>query len=549
MINRGVRYLGWGLAGWVLAGALGSCGKVAEEQELQLDSNTNWLKRCDSDDACSGALRCYCGQCTQPCAQNDECGRLAGAECAASGSPVCEDGVSAGGLCVLACAGDDACGFDFTCTEGQCVPRPCRTGSYTWDDVFEAVADDLRRLDADDAPFARYFSLANRWSSAPCDWSITAEGQALSKLVNSLSNDASITAPVIVDQEETLFRIDLRDYVWDVPVVVDGVAYDDAWEALVRRNTYALPFLGDDAESAVADTGTTVPVMFVSAFIATATEPDVYYALAGVPQRLDAWLDELGFELGGLPEPNFQAGFVGDRGVEFVAQHFPLPSRAGYLWKITELGREEGDLFRTPLAAPLGQSEIIVTQPNGFHAFAYMSSTGDRIDEWAALVDAEQSNGLALVPRTHFRRHDPGVNVTDQVHELVLSNPGNFESRVYQAILQRYRGPDALADLLASDLSLFTLPALTAASVAIAAPDPITRSLEQFEGAVTLEDVAGDLLLTVEDLRDNLELLEPALRALADGPVPRETFTVLYADSLCKLSLILENQPDPNVCP
>jgi hypothetical protein len=549
MIIWRARLTSWVLAGLALALALGSCGKVAEEEELQIDSNTNWLERCESDDVCSGSLRCYCGQCTRPCSQNDECSLLEGAECAPSGSPVCEDGASAGGLCVLACTGDDACGFDFTCTEGQCVPRPCRVGTYTWDDVFEAVAADLGSLDADDALFARYVSQANRWSSAPCDWSITAEAQAVSKLVNSLSNDASITAPLAIDRDGTLFRIDLRDYGWDLLTVVDGVPYSDGWEALIANNPYALPFVGADADDAVADTGTVVPVMFANAFIATATRPDVYYALARVPERLEVLLDDFGFQGGVVPPtPSFQAGFVANSGVEFIARQFELQVRPGYLWQITELGREPGALLREPLAAPLGESEIVFTLPNGFHAFAYMSSTGERINDWAALVDDNQSNGQAVAPRTHFRRHDPGVNVTDQVRDFVLANPGNFQTSVSQLIQQRYPGPSALAAQLDRDLDTFTQPALRAASIAIAAPDPITRSLDQFQ-EVTLEEVAGDLLVTAEELRNNLGLLEPALRVLSDRPVPREAFTELYADSMCKLGVLLENQPDPSYCP
>lgn len=545
MIIRGARYMSWVLGGLALAGALGSCGKVAEEGELRFDSNTNWLKRCETDDGCSGALRCYCGQCTQPCSQNDECGLLAGAECAPSGGPVCEGGESAGGLCVLGCTGNDECGFDFTCT-GQCVPKPCRTGSYTWDDVYEAVAADLSGLDAEDALFARYFSLANRWSSAPCDWSITAEAQALSKLVNSLSGDAAITAPLPIDRDQTLFRVDLRDYGWDESVIVDGEAYEDVWEALVQNNPYALPFVGDDVGDAAAYTGASVPVMFASTFIATATEPDVYYAVAGVPERLDVLLEELGVDPSAPPPPSFQAGFVGDGGVELVARQLQAQVRAGYLWQITEAGAA---LFSDPLAPPSGQSELIFTLPNGLHGFAYMSSSGERIDESAVWLDDTQSNGRAAAPRAQLRRHDPRVNVADQVRDFVLSRPGNFPTGLSQAILQRYAGPDALADLLERDFATFTQLALRRADVSLSAPDPITGSLSQFQGEVTLADAAGDLLLTAEDLLSSLLVLEPALRGLADGPVPRETFTALYVDSLCKLSVTFDNQPNPGVCP
>src|SRR5688572_22249313 len=98
--------------------AAGSCGKASDSTPFQLDSNTNWLKRCDADDQCDGSLRCYCGQCSLPCAGGDECSLLAGAECASSGGAVCSDQPGAGGLCVLGCSSDQDCGLDFACTAG-----------------------------------------------------------------------------------------------------------------------------------------------------------------------------------------------------------------------------------------------------------------------------------------------------------------------------------------------------------------------------------------------------------------------------------------------
>jgi hypothetical protein len=154
---------------------------------------------------------------------------------------------------------------------------------------------DLRTLDADDAPFARYVTLANEANRKGCGYALDAERAALTKLVNSISLSASLTPPLAIDAAEALYRVDLRDYDWDRSIELNGVAFRDAWEALIASIPSAVPFVGDAADSAVEDSGTAVPVLFGDALIATASFGDVYYALLGVPDNLDDFLlDDLG---------------------------------------------------------------------------------------------------------------------------------------------------------------------------------------------------------------------------------------------------------------
>jgi len=358
-----LRICGLGLSLLTLGLALGSCGKVAEGDTALLDSNTNWLMRCTEDQQCSGALRCYCGICTKPCGQNSECRLLDGAECAESGESLCGEQAGAGGLCVLACSDDASCGPGFNCSSGQCVPRPCAAAPIrSWDDVYQSINADLARSDADDTPYLRYFELGNssgdEESAGTCGLELSVKRQALTKLINSLSIDASVEVPTAIDVNERLYRIDLRDFAWDRPISVGGQLYTDGWEALIASDPYALSFTGADADDAISDTGTAVPVVLVDSFIAAATEPEVYYGFVGIEQRdvaSDKLNDYLEVELGiAVDEPAaFEAGFVDGR-VEFLAQRRDLEVRAGYVWVISDFGREPGALFADPLRPALG---------------------------------------------------------------------------------------------------------------------------------------------------------------------------------------------------
>jgi hypothetical protein len=540
-----------------LALTIGSCGKVAEPAPLY-DSNTNWLLRCSADGQCSGSLRCYCGICTKPCGQDAECGRLKGAQCEESGEVLCGERASAGGLCVLGCTQNSECGGGFDCTQGQCVPQPCAAGqSYDWDDVFQIVNQDLAQADAEDQPYYRYIAIGNDTSTAEdggCGLRIEFQRQALIKLVNSLSINAAVEAPVPIDAAEQIARIDLRDYVWEREIFLGGQTYPDAWEALSASSAYALPFIGDAADDAAADTATATPILMADALIAAATEPSVYYALLDISQPPaapltaldDFFLNQLAIDPTNPPE--LEAGFTeGDR--EFIARMWPIEVRAGYLWMISDFGRPAGSLFENPLDAPLGEHELIFTLPNGVNAFLFMSADGQLIDGWNATLDSQERDGVSA-PRSNLRRHSPRLGIRDEVRESIDQNPV-FSDSVRTFLEMRFRGPEALELQLRQDYFTYQGRALNSAGVDPEGPDPILQSYAFFDSDVTLEAAAADLMITPEDLRGNLDLLDPQLAplALAGGTVPRSTFTLLYANTLCILSTPLENQPDPALCP
>lgn len=394
-------------------------------------------------------------------------------------------------------------------TPGECVVF------VTADDVYAQVADDLRSRDADDAIFTRYVSLADQANAKGCGSALDGDRSALNKLVNSLSMDASITTPELIDVNQTLYRIDLRDYAWDRSVEVSGVAFADGWEAIIASSPYAVPFVGEDADDAVADTGTLVPVLFGDAFVAAASRAPLYYALLGVPANLDDFLsDDLGVEVDDATASARFAGLAPNRaGREFLAERFELQVRAGYAWQLSELNRRRG---------ARGERELVFTLPNGLLAHVVADANGRVKAASDVVLDPAEGDQRAKVAHSYMREHAQGV--------------GAIPSEA---------GLDAI---LAEDRAVVAA-ALERAELDIDEdPEPVSNTFVAFAADVDLATAAGELMLSAEELRDNLALIDPALRALDGGSVTRGVFDELYLESLCELSTLLENQPDPGLC-
>jgi hypothetical protein len=542
--SNAIRVLRAALAGGLLSVAIGSCGRVADEEPLQIDSNTNWLLRCDVDAQCSGSLRCYCGQCTQPCASTGECGLLEGAECAPTGSALCGDQPAVGGLCVLGCREDAECGPDFSCTDSQCVPKPCSAPFQSWDEVLQNVAADLVSLDGTDREFARYISLANHAPYATCDGSLARERQALSKTLNSLSTAPTIARPVAIDVGETLYRIDLREYGWERPGRYAGLEYLTAWEAVAANNPFAVRFVGSQADAASSLTASNHPVMLADSFIATATRPDLYAAILGVPNDYRVLVAELALEAY-AGAPRIRAGFTARD--EFIASHWQINSYTGYLWEIAAVGEPPGALFEDPMRNPAGERAIIYTLPNGLQAFAFKSADNRRLYDSDVFLDLNLYNFRAAAPLSLLREHSPRVNVRDEVRDHVIANPALFEPDTRAWILEEYLEQAELEALLASEAETFVIPALASAGVTLGA-EPISATVDAYNEDVTLVDLAGEMMMPTDELMDNLDLLDPAFGVLDGGAMDRDDFAALFHDAICILTVVNENVPDPELC-
>jgi mono/diheme cytochrome c family protein len=440
----------------------------------------------------------------------------------------------------------------------------CTDQLFSFDDLYAEVANDLQQLDADDAVTARYIALTNRFTAGVCaDTSLDKDRQAIFKMVNNLSNDTTITVPVPIDPDETIYRIDLEDYGWDdaVTVVIDGVAIDftDKWEAIAANNPYAIEFFGDDADDAKLDANTLFPVMFADSMLDTATIGNIYYALIDVDvnQTLDDFIiNDLAIDVvqNLEDEEQVRAGTTRSRisRQDRVVQRDEIEIRSGVLWQSFDFEDDQNEsIFEDPFGFAEGGTEAIFTLPNGMFGFIIADADSLIVEDSDILLDTKQNNFRAVTSISCVSCHAQGlIPVVDEVREIALANAitsglNNDEVEQLRAVFPE---PAEFSNIVDDDSTRFYKAALAQADVELQGIEPVSSVFFRFDEDVRLADAAGDLGLTADFLEDNLNILNPVLGVLDDGIIDRDDFTGFYVDSVCRLQVVGENAPDPDLC-
>jgi len=442
------------------------------------------------------------------------------------------------------------------------LPPPCNDQRLTSDDVYVAIADDLRRLGPDAAPSARYISFANRVNAAECvrGGQFERERRALFKLLNMVSTGAEVHVPVPIDAAETLYRVDLADYGWDQAVSVvdaggEAAELGDKWEAIVAHDPYAVPFVGGDADVAASLSGSAVPVLLASSLLHTALGGNLYYALIGVDVRapLDSFVrEELDVDVARNVEELQQVRAVTTRSRFFpetrLLQRDELGSRPGVLWQLFGL---DDDGFESAASDPFGvitgRRDVIFTLPNGSLAYLLADENGAIVDTLDIRIKGEPGISTSQVATCSYCHAGGIIPVVDELRESVLQNGaiGAPDLARLDAVF-----PDAagFAQLVQADNAAFYERMLSAVQLDLTKVDPVANAFFNFEEAVGLNTAAGELGLTAPELRAVLPALAPELGVLATGALDREAFSALYRASVCALPRAGNVRPAPSVC-
>jgi hypothetical protein len=445
------------------------------------------------------------------------------------------------------------------------VNNNCPDNEFSYDDLYVDVANDLQDLDADDALTARYISLTNRFQAGVCadGTALDRDRDAIAKLVNALSTDTSVTPPLPVNRDETLYRIDLEDYGWDEPVtvVIDGVATDfaDKWEAIVANNPYAVEFVGEDADQAKLDSGTTVPVMFADSMLDVAAIGNLYYALIDVDvnDTLDNFILndlQIDVDLNLENEDQVRAGTTKSRisRQDRMVQRDDIEARAGVLWQSFDfLDDQNESIFEDPFGFAEGGTEAIFTLPNGMFGYIIADENSAIVEDSDILLDSSQNNFRAITSISCSNCHQTGlIPVVDEVRDIAIDNARNsgLNNEDIEQLEGVYPDADEFARIVADDSTAFYQSALNRAGLPVQGVDPVSFVFLRFDQDMTLADAAGDLGVTPDVLEDELNDLDPALNILEQSRLDRDDFTAVYVNSLCILSVVNENQPDPVVC-
>jgi mono/diheme cytochrome c family protein len=445
------------------------------------------------------------------------------------------------------------------------------------DEQIELMQADMQSLDpVTEQPFTRYLTITYSSNAGECGRALQRQRYALFKGINSVSTNPVVGRPVAIDENETIYRIDIQDYNWDrdIDIEDDGIVdFPDAWEAIVANNdnataAFMIEYQGDNADDLKLDAQTNVPFMPVNVFLQATEFGDLYYTLIGGKANLfDFELEVLGIDtVAEIADNNLvRAGFA-NSGVskqERVLNRFDsgVAGNQNYWISFDFDGGGGGEvagefvqnlanesIFSDPLGFAFAGGEAIFSLPNGLQAYYVANAAGDRLATApiGVVIDPAQNNGLVTNGASCHSCHNAGmITFTDQVRSYVEENKRDFDNDTYEDVMEQYVDAVTFQRIMDQDSEVH-IAAMERAGIPRKTPDAISRVYLDFQlGNVTLNVAAAEFGIEPEELRDNLDLLNPELANLAieGGYVDRNIMEEVFLDSVCILQQVQENTP------
>jgi len=463
--------------------------------------------------------------------------------------------------------------------QGECT-APAFMGV---DEQIDAMQQDMARLDATDQPFTRYMTITYSSNAGDCGRALERQRFALFKGINSVSTETRVVQPQAINDDQTIYRIDIRDYGWDRQIDLQdndisdpaNIDFNDGWEAIVAdpgAAPFAVEYQGDQADQLKADAGTLIPFMPVNAFIQATEFGALYYTLIGGRNNLfDFELDVLGIDTAAeIADDNLlRAGFANsgvskqervlnrfDNGVAgnlayWISFDFDGGNGNGTVNGVTngfEVNVANESIFDNPLDFAFAGGEAIFNLPNGMQAYYVAAANGQRLDEApiGVVIDPAQNNGLVTNGASCHSCHNIGmITFTDTVRKYVIDNKVQFDNDTFEAVMEQYPLPNVFQDAMDRDSEVH-LSATERAGVPRDTPDAVSRVYLDFRlGNVNSRLAAGEFGVTQDILEANIDLLDPRLGNLAieEAHVDRNIMKATFLDAICTLQNVQENTP------
>ncbi|MFL5244917.1 MAG: c-type cytochrome domain-containing protein [Gemmataceae bacterium] len=415
--------------------------------------------------------------------------------------------------------------------------------------AYAAILADLENVERRSRRFTRYFSVVHFYNEGLSDDELQTYRSAVSKLLNSLSWRPRITAPKPIDQAQTIYRIDLRDYMWDANI----------WNRLLAEYPYGIAADSAVARACSVATGTRLPVLRADWFIASASRPPLYYDVLQIPTSANELERQLRIDVGVdiQQERVARAGFNGSgvsRNNRLIERH---DSVHGAYWRTYDFDEvkqnltdrdnllpDRRNLFAYPLGPGTGDNtfqhaggEIIFNLPNGLQAYMLVNAVNDRVNKApTAIVSDPRRPDRAVEPGISCMScHLPGIiQKADQIRDHVAKNPKQFSKAAAELIGALYPPEKKMKGLMDEDAERYQ-KALEKTGVRLGKFEPISTLTLRYEADVDLATAAAELGVKPDDLLKMLDRGETipgnagALK-IAGGTVSRSVFIQTFAD-------------------
>ena len=409
-------------------------------------------------------------------------------------------------------------------------------------DIVTAIETDiLAHGTATSRRFFRYFVLTNLYNAG--DTKLATYRLALYKLLNSLSWDKDLTLPTIIDREEAILRVDIREYGWTDPVAT--------WETILAGYPYGTESSSSAYSRIQSLTSTQIPFIRADWFVAAASMPPLYHEILELPESesaLETCVNsakrclQIDTERNLRESPGLRvvrAGFT-ESGVSnsnrIVERH---RSPYGAYWKSHDFPDNVGEhnIFKHPLAFQRAGGEIIFNLPNGLQAYLLVDGVGRRIDQGPTNIvfnkrgsRAEIRNGLSCMTC-----HADGMRpLTDDVRASLPALPEHERSYA----LALYSETNVLKKLVREDQERFET-ALRGLGIRPGV-EPISELSERYSTSVNVLTAASEIGMTegafLSQLTQRSTLRQLGLATLlSGGTFKRDAWEDVFGDVIEEL--------------
>ena len=361
--------------------------------------------------------------------------------------------------------------------DGARFPQNVTREFITAEETLERIATHLRKTPRDSRKHQRYFTMTNIHNNTAYNTNdLRMYRAAFVKLINSLSRNARIVQPELIDAKEgdpdsgTIFNLDLTQVGWE----------PDVWREVIKEYPYGLRW--NDAERQdISDEiielqdellGDGIPSIRLDWFVANASRPPAYHQLLGIPETLDELETKLGvdierdFKLDRLQRAAF-AGSGVSKNNRLIDRHEGQVAR--YFYISYDFGKSfgRGILFRFPLGPKFTGNdfddqafehdggEMIWSLPNGMQGYMITDNEGKRLDEAPISIvrDLNEISGTPVVVNgiSCLGCHKHGTQPYQDAIGVGYGTTGDAR----QKISRLYTKPSELSKLVESDKQEF----------------------------------------------------------------------------------------------
>ncbi len=453
------------------------------------------------------------------------------------------------------------------------------------DDMIDAMYSDLDKTSENERRFVRYFTLTNLYNAKDEKGNSTISDldphyAGVSKLINSLSLNAKITRPKAIDEEETVYRIDLRDYNWKA----------EDWERMIKYYPYGMYGIDSRKENLMEKyTGCRMSYVRGDWFVFACSQPPLYdemlYTLLDCyDPSMDTDIvkpleDRLGFDRnhnlreGEAIRAGFQ--FSGVSQANRLVERHEIGSWPGGYWisyDFTPLSADRTqDLQMAPLGPPTAElthnedhmfkhdgGEMVFSLPNGMQGYMLAAASGKRLNRGPVEIvqDKSRADGVIINGISCISCHDSGIKpsskvldkkaqtlagMKDEMRPLVEAS-GILDFKERKLMEKLYVEPEILRAKVKEDYDRFAAANDLAIKDLAETTEPVRGLYDHFKAPVTARRLASEFGMSYEELikqldeeSDQSETLAVISSSLArDLPVRRENMlreyiSVVYA--------------------